>query len=296
VQPVLRAGLPQFFLPVPPEAAGGSVVYQPRLLGAAEVVFADRRKGVEHRKTYRLLADPPADGQPVTWGTAQPVGEGLAPAPEAGAQWADVPPALNTAKKIKPLERAFAGYLQANARLTVYRNRKLGVTGTPEDDLAAFRETCRTLARQKAQEEIETEKVKLAAKKTALDGADAEPGDAPEPEEGAGLLDLVFRKLNPFAASSPIPAPPHRSSKDRARQDRQRDARRKLQEAWQAKVVAVGEKWRKAAEEIDDLGLTPRKADVRVTAFGLAWVPARGSADGPAIPPSPPNSGPRSRG
>ena len=75
VPPVLPSGLSQFYLPavVPARAAVPSeLVYQPRLLGFAEIVFADKRRGFEQRRPYRLLAEPPAPGQVVSWDTAEP--------------------------------------------------------------------------------------------------------------------------------------------------------------------------------------------------------------------------------
>jgi hypothetical protein len=83
--------------------------------------------------------------------------------------------------------------------------------------------------------------------------------------------------LNPFSSRPPAAEkPPPRAgqpAKDQARRARAKEAERKLQEEWQAKVVAVGEKWKKLADEYAELHLKPRKADIRVTHFGLAWAP-----------------------
>src|SRR5205807_1878186 len=112
-RPAFPPEVAQFYLPPanPVGAAaeghqeGGSpvLVYHPRLLGFAEVVFADRKKDVEHRKVYRLLAEPPLPGQVVHWQSAATIGETLAPAPEPNARWMAVPESINTAKKLKAL-------------------------------------------------------------------------------------------------------------------------------------------------------------------------------------------------
>src|SRR5207244_1606316 len=56
-------GVPQFHValagPVRP-AGPVQLVYQPRVLALAEVLFADRRKNVETRVPYQRLAPPPA--------------------------------------------------------------------------------------------------------------------------------------------------------------------------------------------------------------------------------------------
>src|SRR5205814_1171005 len=118
VAPVL-AGVTQFYVPVgnPVRPAGPvELVYQPRVLAFAEVVFADRRKNLEFRRTYRYLGAPPAAGEPVNWHAAEPFDGSPADTPEADARWADVPESLNTIKKLNALRRDFTEYLRGNAR------------------------------------------------------------------------------------------------------------------------------------------------------------------------------------
>src|SRR5581483_2793312 len=61
VPPGLPADLPQFYLPVvgSPPAANAPLLYQPRLLAFADVVFMDKRRGVARRGRSRLRAPPP---------------------------------------------------------------------------------------------------------------------------------------------------------------------------------------------------------------------------------------------
>ena len=41
----------------------------------------------------------------------------------------------------------------------------------------------------------------------------------------------------------------------------------------QRRVAEITEKWRRVGEEATAIQVKPRKADVRVTHFGLAWAP-----------------------
>ena len=43
--------------PAPCRCRGTTLVYQVRLLGFAEILFADKRRELEYRRTYRLLAE-----------------------------------------------------------------------------------------------------------------------------------------------------------------------------------------------------------------------------------------------
>ena len=55
---------------------------------------------------------------------------------------------------------------------------------------------------------------------------------------------------------------------------RQEEKQRKLKADYQAKQAEIREKWRRVGDEATPIQVKPRKADVRVTHFGLAWVPA----------------------
>src|SRR5262249_9479694 len=126
-----------------PGVRGSSLVYQPRVLACAEVVFTDRRKGLEHRRPYRLLAEPPAAGQPANWIASEPLAGEPSEAPAPNAHWAGVPESVDSARKLKALEKSFAEYLYGNAKLRLLENRKLGLVSEPREDAQAFQERCR---------------------------------------------------------------------------------------------------------------------------------------------------------
>ena len=47
----------------------------------------------------------------------------------------------------------------------------------------------------------------------------------------------------------------------------------RLEAEWLAKQAALYDKWKQLAEDVTDIPLTPRRQDVQVMRFGLAWVP-----------------------
>src|SRR5262249_50715073 len=156
-----------------------------------EVVFVmDRRKGREHVQTYRLLAKPPAPGQPVNWKKAESIGEELVE-PAASARWAGVPESLDTGRKLKALEKGFAEFLYGNEKLSLFQNRALDLLSEPNEPREQFQQRCRAEARRKAAEALELEKLKFAPKFEALDVA--LPEDQPS-EKGGSWLDWI----NPF--------------------------------------------------------------------------------------------------
>jgi hypothetical protein len=262
VAPVLPAGIAQFYLPVngtvPPE---GQLVYQPRLLGMATVVFAFKRKGLEHRRDYRYLTGAPLPGQPAAWHAAEPLGDGLAVAPQPEAHWTDVPESLNGAKKIGGLQKGFADFLYGNVKLALLTNDDLKITGDPGEDVVAFQQRCRTAAQQRLVEELASVKAKFRPRFTELNLPF--PDEAAE-KQGSSLLNLPLKMFSWAIASSPP------TDKRALKEQQKRD---KLTTDYLAQRDKLVEKWRKVSGEYADLVLKPRKADVQVTSFGLAWAP-----------------------
>jgi uncharacterized protein DUF87 len=279
-RPELPAGVAQFYLPrtVPLEAAkqalaevtGCCVLYQPFLLGCAEVSFMHKRKCPEpRRRSYRLLAEPAAAGQAPNWQTAESTSAVPTAAPEADARWGTVSEAWNTPRKLKTLERTFTEFVYSTARLSLAVNDALDLVGAPGEEPEAFRERCQAAALREAEKALAAETPRYRAKFDALHAPF--PGTPQSDAAGAAKaadswFDFHWVPLlsNVFSAKATGPAPP--PAKNQPKVD-------KLQAEWQAKVAAICEKWKRVGGEQSDLILTPRKADVRVTHFGLAWVP-----------------------
>ncbi len=270
-RPELPAEVRQFFLPIRrPPAPGEEVVYRPHVLACAEVAFVDRRKGLEHRKAYRLLAEPPAPAQALNWMTAEPCDVQPLDAPEPVTGWLPVPEPVNSARRLKALEKAFAEYLYGNARLRLFENRKLGLVSQPQEDLLAFGQRCRDAALREAGKAYEAERLKYLPKFNALNlpmpalTAEQRGGT----DAGGGVLGWMLAPLK-LGASAVMAVAGTQSTKKQV----------ELEAEWKGRVAALYEKWRQVGEDHTELLLTPRKVDVQLTAFGLAWAPfARGVA------------------
>jgi hypothetical protein len=103
------------------------------------------------------------------------------------------------------------------------------------------------------------ERAKFAPRFAALDMA--LPADEPEAKKGGSLFGWLF------GSSAPKPAASSGGGREEAKQ-------RKLEADYQSKRNEIREKWKRAGEEATPVQVKPRKSDVRVTHFGLAWVPA----------------------
>jgi hypothetical protein len=243
-------------------AAARGLLYQLRLYGVAEVVFVDKKKGKEYRRTYRLLTLPVRDTETVRWATAECASD-LPPLSgqaletilqqEPSAQWADVPESLDKARKVKSLEKTLADYLYSNARLVLLENAKLGLTSELGEDVVAFRERCRQAVRQEAEKTLAAEKLKYEPKFLAL--------GIPIPEGHVRGEESLLDTLNPL---NWFRATPTRTEESTINQ---------LHSEWLVKQADIVAQWTKVGEEYTENALAPRRQDVQITQFGLAWLP-----------------------
>jgi hypothetical protein len=258
--PVLPPDVTQFYLPpARPASAGAPVMYQARILGIGEIAFiVDKRKGKEHTETIRLLASPAASGHPLDWDHAERVGERLATTPLSGAQWDSVPDSLDTGRKFKGLEKAFSEYLYSTKKLSLFQNRELELVSEPGETREAFQARCRQAAAEEAVQALAMQKAKFTPRFEALDMA---VPDAPRDAGSSGnsILGWLFSPILSLAKEE--------------ESNELNEKQRKLKADYQAKQAEIHEKWKRIGEESAPLQVKPRKADVRVTHFGLAWVP-----------------------
>ncbi|MFO0926061.1 MAG: DUF87 domain-containing protein [Gemmataceae bacterium] len=230
-QPVLPPDVTQFYLPVSGGTSrpGFELEYQPWVLGFAEVAFLiDRRAGTEHRTTVQLLARAPEPGHPIEWEKAYAVNLTPLAKPVAVTRWGAVPESVDTGRKLKAMEKAFAEHLYSTQKLSLYENSDLELVSAPGESLDAFRARCRKAAADQRAQALEMERIRYTPRREAADSS-----------TGKGREDRIAR----------------------------------LQAEYQAKQDEITERYRRLGEAADEFQVKPRKTDVRVTHFGLAWAP-----------------------
>jgi hypothetical protein len=148
--------------------------------------------------------------------------------PQSQACWAPVPGTLDTGRKLKALEKAFAEHLYGTQKVQLWENRELELVSLPGETLQAFKVRCAKKAEEERDEALKLENVKFAPKIKAA-----------KESTGKGREDRVAR----------------------------------IEADLQAKLDETTEKYRGMADEIGEIQVKPRKVDIRVTHFGLAWAP-----------------------
>jgi hypothetical protein len=264
VPPLLRGDVSQFYLPLKQPTPGiGSLVYLCRLLGWAYTTVKGKinDNDLRYTRAVRLLAPAPADGQTVDWAHAEVIGEALDQPTATEARWGPVPEAINTVKKIKALEKAFTDYL-AGLKVGVPTNVRLKLSAESEELPEVFRARCQSKAWARFEERLADERQiyeeGFKRYQVSVPADDAVDPNAPWPERWQQYL-----RGSPVQRTTP---PATLSLKERTELT-------ELENEWHDKRAGIAENCKQAAEQVGETALTPKKSDIKVLRFGLAWAP-----------------------
>ncbi|VTR98598.1 ATP-binding protein [Tuwongella immobilis] len=260
--------------PTPASAVpvGRTLHYLPRLLGFATVHFVDKRRNLELQRTYRFLAEAPATGQSVFWTPADQLTDLFATTPQPKAEWGALPEGFTSARKFASYRKELNDTLYREAKLALLENEELDLRSEPGEDVAQFIDRCRVAARQRAEREIATAAPAIERKLAPLRAKLPTP-PPPAPPEPTNLVGKLFGWMFPGGRPSPskIVVSEHTPA-EKAALKAKADYDQILAEWEQRKAFLLLEAER-IAQQYAEILLKPRKTDIAITQFGLAWTP-----------------------
>jgi hypothetical protein len=309
-RPMLPPDIPQHFLPARGATAG--LVYQPMLLGVAEVRFADAKRGVDVSQDLAVLV-PVTDGPvPVDWDaareTAVTVGD-LETEPTAGAAFADLPAIAGKKKSYADWTRDLAGWIFRTRALELLSSSALKQLSRPGESEGDFRARIQHAAREGRDAAVERLRQKYAPKLAALQEKERRAEQAVEREQGQatqhGLqvaISVGATLLGAFLGRKAVSATTlgrattaargaGRTMKEaqdvsRAKESVEslRQQRADLEAEFARESEALAAKTDAAHETLETVSLKPTKANVSVKLLALAWTPFRRDAQGASVP------------
>ena len=285
------------------ERAGRSVlarerrlVYTPHLLALGTVRMLDRRRDVDHQQAVARLVQPGEGLVGVDWDQGEAgVGEDdLSPRPVGEGVYAPVPSALARSRDLKRLEKDFADYLYHNVSVTILHNPTLKLYGAVGENRRDFRVRCEEEARQKRDAELKKARARMKQKISRVQGTlrrekrelaeDEEDVSARKREELLSLGESVFNLFGGRRSSSMISrASRKRTLSRKAQADVEESVEaiedlggqlEVLAQEWEEQAAEISDRWADTLEEIEEVEVPPRRADVAVEFCGLAWVPS----------------------
>jgi hypothetical protein len=310
-RPPVPAGMSEFFLPmnmsfakavsaagspVPPDAASSGVMYHPALIASAQVRFLDRKYNLDLEQVKSVLVATPDKRGVIRWEEfvrALPAPEQMDPAPNPQARFAALEQPFSDARLVANLQRDFVDWAYRASKVIVRANQALGLYATPDVTQAEFMKACADAARQARDDEmakasavidrqIKTLEEKIAREERELKMDESELSQR-KGEEIATHAENVFgifggRKSSRRLSSS---LTKHRMT-EQAKEDvdesvdalKDFDAQlADLEEQRKQILEQAGGKWGEAVNAITEVPILPKKTDVFVTLFGVAWMP-----------------------
>ena len=299
--PALSPDVPRFYIPVRGRTPrGSSLVYTPRIVGAAQVRFADAKTRVHYAQPGVWLTPITNEAIPVDWERAEAVDlaiSDLGKEPDEDARYGDLPSAATQARSYAAWTRDLAGWLYATQALELFVSPSLKEVSQPGEEERDFRIRLRQSAREVRDEAVDNLRAKYAAKieaaqeqlRKAEQAADREASQAKQAHLSTGLsiggtlLSLFGKKKISASAIGKVASAAKgagRSSQQQSdvarakqtvevKEQKLKDLEAELQE----QVDALEERLDPATEVLDTVAIKPKKADITVDLVALAWAP-----------------------
>jgi len=311
-KPPIPAWIREYFLPqnyTLPEAfsaAGRSmpaemkveegVIYRPALLASAQVRILDRKHGVDSEITRTALVKSPEKRGTLRWEDyplSSNILDNMDTSPMPSARFDTIDSPLNDVKLMTALQKDFTDWVFRNSSVKARANQALKVFAGPDVSHAEFMKACADAAREARDAEIvkktapldrqlKTLEDKLAREEREIREDEAELSHRKMEEasihienvtslfggrrSGRRLSSSLTKRRMTEQAKADV-----EESHDTIAQFKQQFA--DLEKRREEIIAEINDRWGSAVNEITEVTITPKKTDVFVNLFGVAWMP-----------------------
>jgi len=307
-RPPVPSGVDEYFLPTNlslteamrqgeeplPDARLRGVLYKPALLAVASVRFIDRKFGVDTELQRVALVEEPDRRGVVRWedhffGNFPTKKVEHTPAPQARFSTLDAP--LNEPSQMTALKRDFADWIYRSVTVTAKSNEALKVYAGPDVSQAEFIKACAETAREARDAEIEkiaaqyNRKLKALEDKLAREERELREDEAElshrKWEEAGTHLENIFgggrrsrRRVSTSLRSRRMTeqAKADVTESESAITQYEKDIQL-IEQEYQEVIDEINARWGDVVNDISELTVTPRKSDIYLEFFGVAWMP-----------------------
>lgn len=304
-RPVLPPEVPQTFIPVRGNA--DNIFYQPAVLGCARIRFTDTKSKLDYIREAVFLTPVHDDALPVEWDECTELpsldANDLEGEPVAGATFATVPAAAAKQKSYPAWSRDLVNWITTHQIMNVYTSPELKMTSHANESEGEFRTRLNLATREQRDLAIEKIRTRYASRIAALQDRlrRAEQSVQKEREQsrtqtlntvldvGAGVFGALFgRKRMATALNSAVRGAGRatRESGDVGRAEENVAAVQQQLYELQNQLESETNEIASRAETInlETVGIKPKKTNIQIGLFALAWAPWRRSASGTAEP------------
>lgn len=309
-RPTLPPAIPQHFIPA--RGATGPIFYQPMLLGAASVRFADAKAKVDVTQNVVLLTPINDDAVPVDWSEAQDVEvdpNDLERNPAGAAQFATLPPAAAQAKNYANWQKDFVNAIYGSRKVTLLKSTTYNQVSRIDEGEGDFRVRLSQASREQRDAATAKLRAKYTPKIAALNERLRRAEQAVEREAAqakqaklSSVLSIGSTLLGAFLGRKAVSAGniskagtavrsvgrASQQSADVARAGETVEALRQqladLDAQFQSEARAVESGLDPTSESFETIELRPNKTNISVKLVALAWTPHVRDAGGNLTP------------
>jgi hypothetical protein len=295
--PALPPGVDQYFVPSEVEAP----VYYPRVLGAADIVFANARYGVEASRNVVYTAEVDDGAAGLDWDDAEALAlrlDDLGAEPAADASFTELPAAAGDVRKLKGYGTSLKRWLRQNETITLYRSTRFKLASEPGETEGEFRVRLQTAANEQRDLEVAKLRKRYATKVTTLENRlmRAEQAIAREKEQstkkvldtavsvGTAILGAVLgrKKLSSTTATKIGSAIKTAGGARKEAQDVERAEQTAakvqadlaaLEQQLAGEVAALEAGFDAQTEELKEIVVRAKSTDITLNATALVWMP-----------------------
>ena len=310
-KPPIPAWIKEYFLPqnyslpeafsaagqtMPAEVMIEGVTYRPTLLASARVRILDRKLGVDSEIVRTALVDRLEKRGSVRWEEfiyAGPSLENVDTTAVASARFGTVDSPLNDTKLMTALQKDFSDWVYRTSSVKARANQALKVFAGPDVSQAEFMKACSEAAREGRDAEIakrtatldrqlKTLEDKLAREERELREDEAELSNRKMEEAGTHFENITGlfggRRKASRLSSSLTKRRMTEQAKGEVEEslDAIEEFKRQIKEVERRReevIVEINDKWGKLVSGVSDVIVAPKKSDVFITLFGVAWLP-----------------------
>jgi hypothetical protein len=301
-KPMLPPDVPEYFMPMNRNVkTNADLIYQPMIVGAAQVVFSDQKAEVNVAKERVFLAPVRDNPVPVSWDDAEEADikiTELTHDPEGGYQYTELPSAALQKKSYTVWTKDFTNWLSRTQRIQLFKSPQLNEISRPEETERDFR----IRLEQKAREERDKQVAKLREKynstfsrldervrkaKMALDEQQSQARSQKYQVAvsiGEAILGgfLGRKSISGVSRTTRALSRSQKESRDKENAEENlkvaEQERARLEEQFQTEVKNTETRINALTGTLENIQITPSKTDITVRLLALVWVPKTGTS------------------
>ena len=269
-------------------------MYQPMIIGAAQIRFCDSKAKIDFTKEKVFLTPVSDNPLPVNWDDSKETDitiSDLQKAPANDFSYSDLPSAALRAKNYTAWEKDFSNWLFRTQKFQLLRSPSLGEFARPEETEGDFRVRLQQTARERRDEQVEKLREKFASALTRIDERLRRAKAILEEQQaqakgqkyqvavsiGESLLGSFLGRRSGTRATRATReiSRSMKESRDRdnakANFEALQKERAKLEAQFQSEIASFEVKNNPSTETFEKVLFAPTKANISVRLVALAW-------------------------